>query len=298
MSDLFGDALARWVFQRSATLALAAAEPVGPFVLPNARFFPDRFDGSPDAIGRLFERTKQHVGLDDVDVELVLVDADAKSVTSACSSGGCSTSAKLAVLSGERVVSKPEGGYVAKLASSEAGHPVVLTSALARAVGGVFLLEADVARRFAPAERPKAADLAATMLGLGVLVANAAGVETKGCGGVKVHQTTALSLPESVLALAIAAARHPELAPERVLVKELDGPAKGMIDAAMAYAAANADTVRRIGDTPEAIERGDFVLRSDQSWIGSTILGRLFGRRRAADPVDELERELSRIARS
>jgi hypothetical protein len=105
-------------------------------------------------------------------------------------------------------------------------------------------------------------------------------------------------LPESVLALAIAAARHPELAPERVLVKELDGPAKGMIDAAMAYAAANADTVRRIGDTPEAIERGDFVLRSDQSWIGSTILGRLFGRRRAADPVDELERELSRIARS
>lgn len=298
MSDLFGDELARWVFQRAATLARAAAEPVGPFVLPNGRFFPDRFDGTPDAVGRLFDRMRHHVGLDGLEIELVLVDADTKNVTSACSSGGCSTSAKLAVLSGERVVSTAEGGYVAKLATSEASHPNVLTAALARALGDVFLLEADVARRLAPIERAKVADLAATMLGLGVLVANGAGVETKGCGGVKVHQTTALGLHEAVLGLAIAATRHPERARERELAASLDPPARAIFDAAMAYAAANADVVRRVGDAPDAIERGDFVLRSGQSWIGASILGRLFGRPKANDPVAELERELSRIARS
>jgi hypothetical protein len=300
MSEQFTDDAARWVVQRAATLASLGAEPVGPFVLPNAAFFPDKFDGSPASIGQLFERMKSHVGLDEVPTEVVLVDPDEGRVVSSCSSGSCG-SGGFSLLAGQRVTEASEADgsrYIVQLATPEARSPVVLTTVFASALGEVFLREIDALKRFAPKERGAVADLAATLLGLGVIVANGSGIEMKGCGGVKVHAATKLTAPQAVFALAIAierSSRNPKSATDLgPLGGQLDNVARGMFASALDVVRSNRDLVRRIDDAPGPIERGDFRIATPRIGLGSKVLAVLgLGRSRDVDTVDELERALA-----
>lgn len=301
MESPWSDEQARWVFQRAGTLAAFGAEPVGPMVLPNATFFPDRFDKSPTSLGLLWERMLSHVGLSEVKSELVLVDAEEGRVVSSCSSGGCGTGA-VKTLSGDRVSQAAGGGYTVALATAEIGHPVVVTTVLARAVGQVFLREVDGLRAFSKAERGGAADLAASMLGLGVLIANGAGIEVKGCGGIKVHSATTLTPPEAVLALAVACERAELKDKKRALEHEgltrgLDRVAQGLFGQARTFVRHNRDTVRLLDAGPTPLEEGRFVLRTPRPSIGGKILNVLgFGKRVDEDPLEALEREAAQGA--
>jgi hypothetical protein len=290
------DDQARWVFRGAATLARAGAEPVGPLVLPTAEFFPDRFDGSVASVGKLFDRLKAHVGFSDVPTALLLTDPEDGSVVSSCSSGGCGTG-QVKTLAGQRVTAQKGGGYAVQVATSEIKNPTVLTTVLTRAVGWLFLAEADVVSSFRSKERGAAGDLAATMLGLGVLVANGSGIEVKGCGGVKVHSATSMGAPEATLALAIAVERErllrpATLTPSAALLKGLDPVPRALFAAATEYVAANRSIVRRLDDAADAVAAGSFSLKEPQaSLVGR--LGRMlgFGAAKEADPLDELERE-------
>ncbi len=308
MTDAWSLDQARWVFRRAGTLALAGAEPVGEVVLPNGTYFPDKFDGSPESIGTLFERMLGHVGLSDVPTEVLIVDPEEGRVVSSCSSGGCGTSAP-AVMSGERV-STDGDGYRVVVATPELQNRTVLTTVLARAVGHLFLLEADAMGGFAKPERAPAADLAATMLGLGVLIANGSGIEVKGCGGMKVHQATSLTSGEAALGLAITlerdalrrqdgAGKQAALEAARAVAGGLDPVARTMFGPARMFVRAQQSIVRRLDDAPAAIERGDFALR-DPSEIGVgrrllrvVGLDKMLGKADDDDPIQALERELA-----
>lgn len=292
MPEPWTEEQARWVVQRAATLAKAGAEPVGPLVLPTGRFFPDAFDRSPPAIGKLFDRMKQHVGLDDLETEVVLVDQEAGAVVSSCSGGSCGGGG-VKVLAGERIV--PAGdGYTVVIATAEVAHPVVLTTVMARSLGLLFLDVSGVAARFAKAEAGSAADLAASMLGLGVLVANGSGIEVKGCGGMKIHAATSLSAPQTALALALVVEREiargrPE--PEG-LEAGLDVVARASFAPARAMFRQNRDVIRRLDDSPDALERGSFRLKSGLG-LGERVLTTLGFKKTPVDPILELERDLA-----
>ncbi|MBL8742881.1 MAG: hypothetical protein JNK04_17350 [Myxococcales bacterium] len=299
------DDQARWVFRGAGTLARAGAEPVGPLVLPTAEFFPDRFDGSVESVGKLLDRLKAHVGFSDVPTALLLTDPEDGSVVSSCSSGGCS-SGQVKTLSGQRVTAQADGGYAVQVATSEIKNPTVLTTVLARAMGWLFLAEADVMAAFRAKERGAAGDLAATMLGLGVLVANGSGIEVKGCGGMKIHSATSMGAAEATLALAIAVEREKllrpgKLAPTAAMLKGLDPVPRALFATAAEYVAANRAIVRSLDDAPDTVAAGTFSLKEPQA----SITGRLgrwlgLGGNKDADPLDELEREaaLSAIAPS
>ena len=293
MSEPWTEEQARWIVRSAATLARAGAEPVGPVVLPTNRFFPDKFDKSPPAIGKLFERIKGHVGLDEIETEVVLVDEDAGQVVSSCSGGSCGSGGAVKVLAGQRVAATGDG-YTVAIATAEIGHPVVLTTVMARSVGMIFLDASGAAARFRKNEIGPAADLAATMLGLGVLVANGAGIEVKGCGGVKVHAATALSAPQAALALALALERDVRKGRDEPAGLEagLDAVARGLLGPARAFVHQNKDVVRRIDDAPDALEQDNFRLRSGLG-LSDRVLSTLGFKKAPEDPIAQLEKELA-----
>lgn len=296
----WSDEQARWIVRRAATLSLFGAEPVGPLVLPNGQFFPDRFDRTAESVARLFERMKVHVGLDETPTHLVIVDPEEGRVVSSCSSGGCGTSS-VKTLGGERVQSSNDGSYTVIVATTEVAHPTVLTTVLCRAIGQLFLREVDALGRFAKSERDAAGDLAASMLGLAALIANGSAIEVKGCGGVKVHSATSLAPPQAVLALALVRLRQSIRtgAPAPAIEGGLDAVPRGILPLATAFMDENRDVVRRLDDAPEALDRGDFSLRAAGSSLGGRIR-RLFGLGKKADedPLAILEREASVVAAS
>lgn len=294
MEQPWSEEQARWIVKRAATLSQLGAEPVGPLVLPDARFFPDRFDRSPESVGKLFDRLRAHVGLDEVEADVVIVDPEEGRVVSSCSSGGCGSGVK--TMSGERV-QETRGGYAVAVLTTEVGHPTVLTSALSRAVGQIFLRETEGLARFAKPERGPAADLAASMLGLAPLIANGSAIEVKGCGGVKIHSTTAFGAAEAALALALVVERQAlrktgELSPG--FERGLDPVIRGLYPLAKSFMEENRDVIRRVDDAPGPVERGDFSLRAAGSSF-SAKLRKLFGggKRADEDPLEALEREAS-----
>jgi hypothetical protein len=283
---------ATWLIERAGKLALAGAEPVGPLVLPTAHFFPDRMDGSPEAFGRLFDRMKGHVGLDAIETELLIVDPEANEIVSSCSSGACGS--KLATWNGARVVPRDAGeSYAVHLAMPELSHPTVVTTVLARALGDIFLRESGV--KAGGKERAAIGDLAASMLGLAVLVANGSGIEVKGCGGVKVESVTSLTAPLACLAVALVERRETLRNPgvERApLLAHLDNVGRELYPAAAAFAKANDDVVRRLDDAPASLAEGQFSLREPRTSVTERLRS-LFGLSAGStDPIVALEREL------
>lgn len=286
---------ATWLVRRAARLAELGAEPVGALVLPTGAFFPDKMDGSEASYQRLWDRLRGHVGLSELETEVLLVDPDANQIVSSCSSGGCGTG--LSSWSGERVSPRADGSYAIHLAMPELKHPTVITTALSRAVGEVFLREADALRAFGAKERPAIIDLAASMLGLAVLVANGSGIEVKGCGGVKVQSVTSFTTPLATLAVALVERRE-VLRKRRAedatpLDASLDNVARSMFGVARAFVRANDDVVRRLDDAPAGLIDGTFSLREPRDSPLTRLRRALGFGRTSDDPIENLERELA-----
>ena len=288
--DLPAETQMRWVLRRMATLMRLGAEPVRGLVLPNGTFFPDRFDGSPPALQLLLARIQDHAGLGDLDAELRIVTPEGEQVGGGCGSGACGPGGKLDVRI-DRVARDEHGHYQVTVGTGEVRHPTILTTALVRSVASMFLSEVGGYEELDEAEREPVTDLAAVMLGFGVLVANGSYIYMKGCGSVQVHSATRLPVAEAALALAIYCALHGE--PARSAAKHLEVTPRELFDEASVWATSNAATVRLLRKDAELVEDDEFTLGPARGW-----LGRLFAAKRkstavpTSDELAELERAL------
>lgn len=281
----------RWMLHRTAALFEQGAEPVSGIILPTEEFFPDVFDASPKAVVALMKRMQAHAGLSDVDVELMFVTPEGETASAGgCGSGACGPGGKIETRL-DRVGRRKDGSYVVAVGTGEVGHPVVLTTALVRSVASVFMTEAGAYDDVDPQDREPVTDLAATMLGFGVLVANGSHVVVKGCGGAKVHSATRLTTEELTLALAIFCKSFG--VDMRLAHKHLDPIPREHFDRSETWVRANAAVVRRLREDPKGIRSDAFVLDQAESWFSRVFS---FGRSKrgltAEETLAELERSL------
>lgn len=169
----------RWMLVAAARLVRGGAEPVSGLVLPNGKFFPDAFDGSPRAVGRLLRRIVKHAGLSDLPVKAHLVVPEGE----ALSGGGCSTGACGVGSADAGKVARVEeraDGWTLNVTASEVRNPTQLTTAMVRGVSHIFLREAGLYGEIDRHQAEGAVDLTGVLLGFGVLLANGAYIYAKG----------------------------------------------------------------------------------------------------------------------
>lgn len=166
-----------WILDKSARLLQGGAEPVSGIILPTAERFPDKFDKSPGSVRTLLKRVARHAGLNHVGIEGNLVVPDEGGGGGGCASGACgipSTPQKI------QRVEKIKKGYRVNIIANELGNPVILLTAMVRAVSHVFLQEADLAHHFSRKDYEPGIDLTGVLLGFGTLLCNGAYVYRKG----------------------------------------------------------------------------------------------------------------------
>ena len=165
----------RWILERSAGLAAGGAEPVSGLVLPTNTFFPDHFDNTQKGVRQLLKRVVKLAGLSDIDVKANVVSADGEA--GGCSTGACGIDGAPAAV---RRVEPRQNGWTVNVVASETGNPVVLTTAMVRAVSHIFMKEADLYGGFNRTTAEAGADLCGVMLGFGTLLCNGAYIYKKG----------------------------------------------------------------------------------------------------------------------
>jgi hypothetical protein len=281
--DLPAEPQLRWILRHTATLLELGAEPVRGLVLPTGEFFPDRFDGSPRSAAALMSRIQDHAGLSDLTVELALVTPEGQAQTVSCSSGACGGTGTIDTRL-ERFTRIGEGAYRVAIGAGEVGSPVVLTTSMVRAVATMFMTEADAFAGTLDGERAPLVDLAAVLLGFGVLMANGSYIYMKGCGGVKVHSATRMPVDEITVALGLFCRLYD--VPERTAAKHLEVTPAEHFDEGYAWASSNAHVVRLLRKSPDAVRADGYALHPSRSWL-ARVLG-VGAKKHRASPDEEL----------
>lgn len=290
--DLPAESQLRWILRNTATLLELGAEPVRGLVLPNGEFFPDRFDGTPRSVAALMARIQDHAGLGDLKVDLTLVTPEGEAQTVSCSSGACGGTGKIDTRL-DRVARGADGTYTVTLSTGEVKSPVVLTTTLVRAVAYMFMMEADAFAGTIDVEREPLTDLAAVLLGFGVLMANGSYIYMKGCSGVQVHAATKMPVDEITLALGVFCRLHD--VPERTASKHLEVTPAEHFDEAYAWASSNHAVIKMLRKSPGAVRAGDYSLQPARSWL-ARVLG--VGAKKAPRTADEELAELERSVKA
>lgn len=272
--ELPDDRTLRELVQRYASIVERFGEDIGarPMVLPNGRFFPDVFSGDLPSVARLLKRMQQHAGMADIPIEVGVVDPDAAKAE-ACGSGGCGSCAAPNVspeIAAVRLVDLG-GGWRINIAPGEAQHPVVLTAALARALGQVFLLEETSAER--PIEDPLevTVELTTVALGLGTLLLSGSYLYQKSCGGPNVACLTALGVGELSVAFALFCKHHGHSM--RQARAELDATQRAQLSEAETWMLSNPQVSRLLASDPLRLVLGDFELSAPKSWLARIFSG-------------------------
>lgn len=273
------DASLRSIVAHIAHLRAAYGEVIGDseLVEPNGEYFPDEFKLDAESVQTLLERMMTYAPLsEDLDVKLGVIEPEGEtSAGGGCGSGACGPggggSAKAATL---RPAVESDDGYVAVLAQADAGDTTVLTASLARSVGRIVLFEAD--EDVDPRDEGPLSELTAVACGLGTILLNGAAVYKKGCGGMKRHQATFLSVEELALAVALFV-RVTEAKPGRVR-KHLPVTQREAFDAALSWVDDQPKLVRTLADAPETLEDGVFVLEEKKG-----LFGKLLSRKRTEE---------------
>jgi hypothetical protein len=279
--DLPSETQIRWIFRTSARLLADGAEPVRGLVLPTGAFFPDAYDGSPKAVAALCGRVLEHAGLSDVPVQVNIAAPDGSVQKASCSSGACGGGGFETRL--DRVARHGDGSYTIGLGAGEVRHPAAVTTALARSVSLIFLVESGAIEATLPRDVEASADLAAALLGFGVLVANGSHIYMKGCSGVQVHSATKMGVEELGLALAIFCALHE--VPDRLAQKHLETTPREAFDEASVWVASNRKLVKMLRSDPVAIEEDRYHIGEARSWL-ARALG--IGKKKQLSPEEEL----------
>lgn len=280
------------VTQRYARLLARFGGEIGdrPLVLPTGEFFPDTFAGDEPSVARLVSRMQEHAGIADVPVTSVLVGADGLAAKSGggCGSGACSTihgtDAEL-----ERLVEHGDGWRI-NVPASELGHPVVLTTQLARTLGLVFLLETRGEGEALDSPPEITMELAAVSLGFGALLLEGSYIYAKSCGGPTVARATALGPGELAFALALFAGQRGLSL--RGALKELGTTQRAVLTEAKALVESNERVVQALKAHPERVARGDFALAESRPWL-LRVLGGRPASRKAGEGLAALDADLS-----
>jgi hypothetical protein len=197
------DAL-RWLVSRYAHLLAEHGDAIGrpALVLPNGDFFPDEFTLDPPGVLRFAKRVLSYAPVaDDLELGLGFLEPNESSHAGGCGSGACDTGGGKAAgaVGGEAI--ETDTGYGVTIGVRDTGNPVLLGTAVARAVGAIVLSEAD--EETTGDEHAAMSEVAASAIGLGALLLSGAYVYGKSCGGVNVRQATHLSVEEHATLLAL-----------------------------------------------------------------------------------------------
>ena len=269
--DLPSDRALRWIVQTYARLRAAHGDAIGSpaLVQPTGRFFPDEFRLDAASVERLLRRIIGYSPVsDDIGLELAFVEPEADHA-GGCGSLACGPGGGRGARGG---VQELQDGYRVVLAATDVGNPDVLTTALARSVGALALLEAG------EEPDPAEAEIVAVACGFGVLLANGAAVWAKSCGGLRMAQATVLDVEELAVALALFAALHGTRPSEAR--SSLGATQREALDLAEAWVESNPLLVETLRDRPALLEAGVFEVEPVRG-----IVGRWLHRRRVAEEM-------------
>lgn len=272
----------RWLFRSTARLLEAGAEPVRGLVLPTGAYFPDAFDGTPKAVAALCARIQEHAGLADIPAEVSIAAPDGTVQKASCGSGACGGGGDFDTKL-DRVRRHPDGSYSIGVGAGEVRNPTALTTALTRSVALMFLVESGAIEATLPRDLEATTDLAATLLGFGVLMTNGSHIYMKGCSGVSVHSATKMSVEELGLALALFCALH-EI-PDRLASTHLETSPREAFEEGSVWIASNKKLVKMLRSDPTRIEDDDYALHEARSWL-ARALG--IGKKKQVTPEEEL----------
>jgi hypothetical protein len=300
----------RFVIQQTATLQNHLGKEIGrrALVLPNGKFFPDKFTGDSASVTRLMRRIQEHAGMTDVPIETKVlggepaaaapaetqsgkphpckgdcggkgcVDCDGschdkKQAAPQCGSGcgsGCGTPTD-AMGNEPRLVDLGESWRV-QVPFQELKQPMVLTTNLARAVGFIFLVETRSAAQPVPDNLDAAADLVGTLLGFGALLLGGAHIYSKSCGGPQIRRITALGCGE--LALATVLSAHYQQQDLRPMLRELDATQKAAVTEAEQWLRERPLVLERFASDPARLERGEIPMAGTAAGLWSRWFGK------------------------
>ncbi len=269
----------RQLIGRQAALRAGLHEEFGqrPLVLPDGRFFPDRFERSRAGVSQLLARMQQHAGLADIPIE-VLVEGDS-ATGSSCSSGSCSP----VPTNDEPRLMLEDDTWRLRLAPVELGHPVVLTTLLARSLSTVFLEETRPDGGSIAEPIAITTDLAAVELGLGILLLEGSHIYQKSCGGPSIARLTALGTAQLAVSTALFAAHR-----GHDLGKALGAASatqKAALGLARRWAKANKHVAKALGHNPRSLTQGDYRLKEPSAGLFGFLAPR-------QNVEDELEQAL------
>ena len=279
--DLPDDDALRWIVTSYAHLRAAhgAAFEKPELVQPTADYFPDPFDAKAPTAAQVEALMRRMLAYTPIADDLALQFAVIAPEGSGEAAGGCgSIACGSAGASGWRGanVEELEDGYRVLLAATDASHPEVLTTSLARAAGALVLHEAS------EEVTAEAGEIAAVSCGLGVLLVNGAAVWAKSCGGLRMAQATTLSVSELAVALALFTAVCDRSRSHAR--KHLGATQREALDVAFDWVDSNLELVDAVRERPAWIETGVFELHPVRGILGQWLQRRRAARERAAAP--------------
>jgi len=265
--DLPSDDTLRWIVRTYARLRARYGEAIGTpaLVQPTGAFFPDEFRLDAPSVERLLRRLIGYSPVaDDLGIELAFVAPSEDHAGGGCGSSACAPAGSNGP---RRSVQELDDGYRVFIAANDVSNPDLLSTALARAVGGLVLQEAG--EEVDPGED----EIAAVACGFGVLLANGASVWAKSCGGLRMAQATTLPVEEVTVALALFAAIHQARVSDARA--HLGVTQREALDLATAWVESNPLLVETLRDRPALLETGLFDIEPVRS-----LVGRWFHKRR------------------
>jgi hypothetical protein len=240
-------------------------------VEPTVQFFPEAIREDAASIAGVVRAMIAHSPVaDDLPIELAFRLAKDPN-GSGCGSGACREESTAGPAT-RTAVEETSRGYRIVVDAADLHHLDALAASLARAAGALVLLEVNEDASAARSE------IAAIACGFGVLLANGAAVWSKACGGLRMTRSTALSVEEATVGLALFLALHGEN-PSRAR-KYLGATQREAFALASDWVDANTDLV-------------DWLRESPSTFVGSAIafepvrgvFGNWFRRRAARRPA-------------
>lgn len=274
--DLPSEDSLRWIVTRYAGLRAAHGEAFDdPELLePTGRHFPDEFKGDAASVRALFERMLSYAPVsEDLGFDVSVAPATGTG-GGGCGTGACGTGGAKA--SGLGRVMELGDRYVVELGAGDVTHPVLLAASLARSVGGIVLSEAG--EEIDTADLAAMSEIASAMSGFGVLLMAGSALYAKGCGGLKMHRATQLSVEELAIALALFVKVHAKK--PSAARAQLDTTQREAFDEAMRWADSNEVLIAKLRHAPAELADGIFTIEPIRG-----LFGRFLAKRRADEEL-------------
>ncbi len=229
-------------------------------VLPDNEHFPDDVDASPTGVRILFERVLTYTPIPaDLAFELHFhtPDDDEGGGGGSCGTGGCGPKAGAAspwMLTQGPLTADESDTWHLTVGVQDVRNPTRLMSQLARLAGDWLLAQAlETKRSLAPFERAVRAETAAIACGLGPLLLAASHMESKGCGGVRVYEGTALPPPVLAALTVLFAEQHDEQHALRRAASLLSPTPREALEQFRAFFTKRPDFVQQLKNMPESV---------------------------------------------